>query len=227
MIKFQKKQKKKKMIATRLFRRMGLGCLLAAIISALVFLASYQLMTGYMRSKAQDPRTVELQKKQIAYELQAFIAKHNLSTGDINEIRLWQLERGVRFEFLGTAETVAQKEALMEQYRGSVMAAFGEYAGQDETMLFEMRFRDRTVLCRLILQHDTSYEKVCLYISLMLALFLYGMICILVMRSRLKYILLLRVVYINLLFLLNHLSQQNCCSQHNVYKIPTTSFQSL
>lgn len=192
MTKAEKKNRQNKVVGSKLFKRMVLCCVIAAVISGIAFILSYQIMTGYMRKKAEDPRTKELQEQQIAYELQSYIARNNLSITDVNDIMRWQSNANVTVEVTGTPEIIATQQALLGEYRGSVITALGRSSESDAGKLYEIRFKDHSVMCKLYVKQDQKYEKICLWISLAFALILYGMVYLLLIRSRLKYVLQLK-----------------------------------
>lgn len=192
MIKAGKKERKNKVIGSKLLKRMVFCCMIATVISGIVFLLSYQILTGYMRKKSEDPRTRELQKQQIAYELQAYIARHNLSITDVKEIKRWQSDTNVTVEVVGTPEIIASQQALLEEYRGSVITDLGSSLETEMGNLYEIRFKDHSVMCKLFLKKDHNYEKMCLWISLVTALIVYGTVFLLLIRPRLRYILQLK-----------------------------------
>lgn len=161
------------------------GYIILTVLSLFVMALSYYGLLNFVKKYIADEEIREIQSDQVMAQLQNYIARENLSTTNVREIRRWQAEKGVQIHFIGTKQTMAVVSGLQKDFEDTVI----DLQIEKSARIYEIKFRDHVVMCYPELKKIEQYYKVSFLLSVVLALLFFALGNLMLLGRRIRYVL--------------------------------------
>lgn len=177
-----------------IFREMLGGCIILTVLSVFVMALSYYGLLSFVKKYMADEEIREIQSDQVMAQLQNYIARQNLSTTNVREIKRWQVEKGVRIHFMGTKQSIEVLNGLQKDFEDTVI----DLQIEKSARIYEIKFRDQMVMCYPELKKIEQYYKVCFLLSAVLSLLFFALGNLMLWGRRIRYVIRLQEEISNL-----------------------------
>lgn len=177
-----------------IFREMLGGCIILTVLSVFVMALSYYGLLSFVKKYMADEEIREIQSDQVMAQLQNYIARQNLSTTNVREIKRWQVEKGVQIHFMGTKQSIEVLNGLQKDFEDTVI----DLQIEKSARIYEIKFRDQMVMCYPELKKIEQYYKGCFLLSAVLSLLFFALGNLMLWGRRIKYVIRLQEEISNL-----------------------------
>lgn len=167
-----------------IFRELLGGCIILTVLSVFVMALSYYGLLSFVKKYMADEEIQEIQSDQVMAQLQNYIARENLSTTNVREIKRWQVEKGVRIHFMGTKKSIEVLNGLQKDFEDTVI----DLQIEKSARIYEIKFRDQIVMCYPELKKIEQYYKGCFLLSAVLSLLFFALGNLMLWGRRIKYV---------------------------------------
>lgn len=177
-----------------IFREMLGGCIILTVLSVFVMALSYYGLLSFVKKYMADEEIREIQSDQVMAQLQNYIARQNLSTTNVREIKRWQVEKGVQIHFMGTKQSIEVLNGLQKDFEDTVI----DLQIEKSARIYEIKFRDQMVMCYPELKKIEQYYKGCFLLSAVLSLLFFALGNLMLWGRRIRYVIRLQEEISNL-----------------------------
>lgn len=167
-----------------IFREMLGGCIILTVLSVFVMALSYYGLLSFVKKYMADEETRQIKSDQVMAQLQNYIARENLSTTNVREIKRWQAEKGVRIHFMGTKTSMTVLNGLQKDFEDTVI----DLQIEKSARIYEIKFRDQMVMCYPELKKIEQYYKGCFLLSAVISLLFFALGNLMLWGRRIRYV---------------------------------------